>query len=61
VTFGAALLVLVPPVAAAATAATKSISVPGDYPTIQAAVDAAPAGATIHVAPGTYPEQVVID
>jgi parallel beta-helix repeat protein len=60
VTFGVAMLVLVVPVAASATAATRSIYVPGDYPTIQAAVDAAPSGATVHVGPGTYPEQVVI-
>ncbi len=33
----------------------------GGYATIQAAVDAAPAGATILVAPGTYTENVVID
>lgn len=31
------------------------------FATIQAAVDAAPAGSTIQVCPGTYPEQVVID
>src|SRR3954470_14726355 len=30
------------------------------YPTIQSAVDAAPAGATILVCPGDYPEQVTI-
>ena len=30
------------------------------YPTISAAVAAAPAGATVLVCPGTYPEQVVI-
>jgi hypothetical protein len=61
VTFGVAMLLLVLPVAASATAATKSIYVPRDYPTIQAAVDAAPSGATIHVAQGTYTEQIVID
>ncbi len=34
--------------------------VPGDFPTIQAAVDAAQEGDTILVAPGTYQEHVVI-
>jgi hypothetical protein len=37
-----------------------AISVPGDFPTIQAAVDHARAGATVVVAPGTYVEEVVI-
>ena len=32
----------------------------GAYPTIQAAVTAAPPGATIRVAPGTYHESVVV-
>ena len=31
------------------------------FPTIQAAVNAAPSGSTIQICPGTYPEQVVID
>jgi hypothetical protein len=46
-------------VAATATSPT-SINVPRDFPTIQGAVDAAPSGATNHVAPGSYSEQVVI-
>jgi polygalacturonase len=34
----------------------------GEYHTVQSAIDAAPAtGATIHIAPGTYRETVVID
>jgi len=36
------------------------IVVPRDFPTIQAAVDAAPPGATIKVQPGTYTEEIVI-
>jgi len=34
--------------------------VPADYPTIQAAVNAANSGDTIHIAPGVYVEQVTI-
>ena len=40
--------------------AHDGIVVPRDFPTIQAAVDAAPSGATIKVWPGTYTEQIVI-
>lgn len=40
--------------------AASTIVVPGDYPTIQAAVDAAPPGATIKVRNGTYTEQLVL-
>ncbi|MCL6642111.1 MAG: hypothetical protein K6T71_02150, partial [Candidatus Bipolaricaulota bacterium] len=36
------------------------LRVPQDYPTIQAAADAAPEGATILIGPGTYVEQVTI-
>src|SRR5262245_42618708 len=40
--------------------AAKEIVVPRDFPTIQAAVDAAAPGATIKVRRGTYTEQLVI-
>lgn len=40
--------------------ADDDIVVPRDFPTIQAAVDAAPPGATIKVHPGTYTEEIVI-
>jgi parallel beta-helix repeat protein len=40
--------------------ADQPIVVPLHYPTIQAAVDAAPSGATIHVRGGTFVEEVVI-
>jgi hypothetical protein len=54
------LLTMIAVPASGARVKTTSISVPGDYPTIQAAVNAASAGDTITVAAGTYNEQVVI-
>jgi parallel beta-helix repeat protein len=38
-----------------------TISVPGDQATIQAAIDAAPAGALIRVGSGTFPGRLVIE
>jgi parallel beta-helix repeat protein len=38
----------------------EAIVVPRDFPTIQAAVDAAPPGATVKVRRGTYTEEIVI-
>ena len=37
------------------------LTVPGDYPTIQGAVDAAKPGTSIVVSPGTYREEVVVE
>ncbi|MDO8389643.1 MAG: right-handed parallel beta-helix repeat-containing protein [Actinomycetota bacterium] len=42
-------------------AAAGPLQVPADYPTIQAAVDAAVPGDLILVAPGTYPEAVQVE
>jgi hypothetical protein len=44
--------------AAAGTSHAQNLSVPGDYPTVQQALDAAPEGAVITVAPGRYVENV---
>src|SRR5262249_4643363 len=49
-----------PATASASSTGRRSINVPRDFPTIQAAVDAAAPGATIHVGPGTYTEQIPI-
>jgi len=50
----AILLVVAAPISASADA----FSVPGDYPTIQGAIEAAPQGATIAVAAGVYHENI---
>jgi parallel beta-helix repeat protein len=46
--------------ATAAEAGSRTIVVPRDFATIQAAIDAAAPGATINVGSGTYTEQLVI-
>lgn len=56
----AALLALAAARVLAAGAPAQIIAVPGDFETIQQAVDAAEADAVINVAPGTYCERVTI-
>jgi hypothetical protein len=60
---GAAALVLVScfVLAVPPAIAGRTIRVPQDYSTIQAAVDAASSGDVIDVAPGTYRETITID
>ena len=41
--------------------AAHVVGSPADFPTIQAAVDAAPAGGTVTVDPGTYAELVIVE
>jgi hypothetical protein len=45
----------------ASSAAAATLTVPGDFPTIQAALDGAPDGSTVQVAPGTYHEVLKVD
>jgi nitrous oxidase accessory protein NosD len=52
--------VLILGLAAAASAIAADLKVPADYPTIQAAVDAAQTNDIIRIAPGVYTEQVQI-
>jgi len=56
----AALALLAAAAGQAGGAAGRVIVVPRDYPTIQAAVDAAAPGDTINVRSGTYTEEIVI-
>lgn len=54
------LFTLIVLTAIAAPAQANSLAVPRDYPTIQAAVDAAAPGDTVRVGPGVFTEELVI-
>ena len=59
--FALVLLVSLGLASATPVLAARTIRVPGEYPTIQAAINAASDGDTIIVAAGLYKENVVID
>lgn len=46
------------PIGATAALASATLTVPGEFPTIQAALNAASPGDTVAVSPGTYPENI---
>ena len=58
VVLGAAAAELVLGGLPAGASAAGTLNVPGDFATIQAAIDAAAPGDTVLVAPGTYPERI---
>lgn len=47
--------------AAASSVSPKILTVPGEFPTIQKALDAAATGDTIDVSPGSYPEDITFE
>jgi len=57
----ALVFAIAPHAAVTAQGRTAVLKVPGDHPTISAAIAAANPGDTVRVAGGTYREQVVID
>ncbi len=56
-----AMLLALASLGAAAWPAAAIINVPADQPTIQAAINAAPAGETIVVAPGVYNQNILVN
>jgi parallel beta-helix repeat protein len=58
--FAAIIILLIIPLSPLPIANAAKITVPSDFPTIQAAIDAASEGDTINVLAGTYTEQIII-
>src|SRR5262249_57828284 len=53
-------LALLPVMLLATPALAATWNVPGDFPTIQLAINASSSGDVINVAPGTYPENILV-
>src|SRR5262249_26023731 len=53
-------LAILPALLLATPALAATYSVPGDFPTIQLAINASVSGDVINVDPGTYPENIVV-
>jgi nitrous oxidase accessory protein NosD len=57
----AVLLLIVGPMVLSSSPQPREIRVPQDFPTIQEAIDHAVPGSVIHITPGTYQENLIVD